>query len=80
VFSSEADLLAQIRPGIDGLLLEAGGYRGTFLPSVWDSLPDSREFLRQLKRKAGLSPDYWGSDVLVSRYVTHGFGEHTGSA
>ena len=40
VFTSEADLLRQIRPGIDGLILEEGIYRGTFLPSVWEQLPD----------------------------------------
>src|SRR3990170_4057808 len=49
-FSSEEDLLAQLRPRVDGLIIEEGFYRGTFLPSVWEQLPDPREFLRQLKR------------------------------
>ena len=44
-FASEADLLAQIRPGIDGLILTDGQARGTFLPSVWESLPQPRDFL-----------------------------------
>ena len=53
IFTSEQDLLAQVRPGIDGLILEEGSKRGTFLPSVWESLPDPRQFLRHLKQKAG---------------------------
>jgi AmmeMemoRadiSam system protein A len=74
-FDSEADLLKKLRPGVDGLILEAGWHRGTFLPSVWESLPDPREFLRQLKRKAGLPPDYWSSELKLRRYTTEAFGE-----
>jgi len=69
-FASEADLLRQIRPGIDGLVLEDGPYRGTFLPAVWESLPDKRDFLRHLKIKAGLPPDYWSNTLRVWRYTT----------
>ncbi len=68
-FSSEADLLAQLRPQVDGLILEDGHYRGTFLPSVWEQLPSPREFLRQLKLKAGLDADYWSTRVHVQRYT-----------
>lgn len=68
-FTSEQDLLAQIRPGIDGLILEDGQHRGTFLPSVWESLPDAPTFLRHLKRKAGLPEDYWSATLKVSRYT-----------
>jgi len=68
-FGSEADLLAQIRPGIDGLVLQEGARRGTFLPSVWEQLSDPTEFLRQLKRKAGLPVDYWSATLRVSRYT-----------
>ena len=57
-FTSEQDLLEQIRPGVDGLILEQGYHRGTFLPSVWQQLPDKREFLRHLKLKAGLPVDF----------------------
>ncbi len=71
VFSDEADLLRQIQPGVDGLLLEADGYRGTFLPSVWESLPEAAEFLRRLKVKAGLYPDYWSNTLRVSRYTVY---------
>ena len=53
-FSSENDLLNQIRPGIDGLIIEKGNCRATFLPSVWETLPDTHEFLRQLKLKANI--------------------------
>ena len=53
-FSSEADLVRQLQPGIDGLIIEAGMKRATFLPEVWESLPDAPGFLRQLKLKAGM--------------------------
>lgn len=69
-FTDESDLLAQVRPGADGLVLQAGPYRGTFLPVVWEMLPAKEDFWRHLKRKAGLDPDYWGEDVQVSRYST----------
>jgi len=74
-FSSEADLLHQMRPGIDGLILEDGPHRGTFLPSVWESLPQPLEFLRHLKMKAGLPADHWSDHVRVYRYETESFGE-----
>jgi AmmeMemoRadiSam system protein A len=67
---SEQELIAQIRPSVDGLVLEEGARRGTFLPSVWEQLPDPIEFLRQLKRKAGLPADYWSTTLRVSRYTS----------
>ncbi len=66
---SEAELLALMRPGIDGLTLEEGYRRGTFLPSVWEQLPDPSDFLRQLKRKAGLPDQYWSASLQISRYT-----------
>ncbi len=69
-FASQEDLLAQLRPGIDGLILQEGHRRGTFLPTVWDSLPTSDQFLRHLKQKAGLPPDYWSDTLKVFRYTT----------
>jgi len=69
-FESERDLISQLRPGVDGLILEESGRRGTFLPSVWEQLPQPAEFLRQLKRKAGLPADYWSGTVQISRYTT----------
>lgn len=70
VFTSEQDLINQLQPGIDGLILQEGYRRGTFLPSVWESLPKPEEFLRHLKQKAGLPPDYWSDSIRVSRYRT----------
>jgi len=69
-FASEEDLLSQLRPGIDGLILSENGRRGTFLPAVWESVADPREFLSYLKQKAGLPRDYWSSTVQIHRYVT----------
>lgn len=69
-FNSEQDLIAQLRPGVDGLIFQAGGRRSTFLPAVWESLGDPVDFLRHLKYKAGLPPDYWSDDVRVWRYTT----------
>lgn len=69
-FQSEEDLMAQIRPGIDGLFLEDGYHRGTFLPAVWEDLPEVRDFLRRLKGKAGLPADYWSDQLRVRRYTT----------
>jgi len=73
-FASEADLLQQLRPGVDGLILEDGGRRATFLPSVWDSLPQAADFLRHLKMKAGLAPDYWSDTLRAQRYTVEEFG------
>lgn len=75
IFASQQDLLQQIRPGIDGLILEENGRRGTFLPTVWESLPDPRQFLQHLKLKAGLPPHYWSDAIRVWRYTTECFGE-----
>jgi uncharacterized protein len=68
-FESEADLVSQLRPGVDGLVIEDRFYRGTFLPSVWESLPEPAAFLSQLKRKAGLPEDYWSPTLAAYRYT-----------
>ncbi|HEX5362920.1 MAG TPA: AmmeMemoRadiSam system protein A [Gallionella sp.] len=65
----EADALAQLRPGVDGLVFEYGRYRSTFLPQVWEQLPLPRQFMAHLKRKAGLPEDFWSDDVRLSRYT-----------
>lgn len=70
LFSSEQDLLGQLQPGIDGLILQEGKRRGTFLPSVWESLPEPEQFLQHLKYKAGLPSNYWSETILVYRYRT----------
>ncbi len=72
---SEAELHAQLRPGVDGVTLQWGHRRGTFLPQVWESLPRPREFIAHLKRKAGLPLDFWSSDLAISRYTVEKFTE-----
>ena len=67
-FADEADLLAQIEAGEDGLILEADGKRGTFLPQVWEDLPEKRTFLAHLLKKAGLPDDTRLTRCKVSRY------------
>lgn len=74
-FASEEELLTLVEPGVDGLILEEGAARGTFLPTVWESLPEPREFLRHLKQKAGLSPDHWSDDIRIKRYRTESFAD-----
>lgn len=74
-FDSEDDLLAQLRPGIDGLILTESFHKGTFLPTVWESLATPEEFLNHLKQKAGLSMHYWSDNIEVERYTTESFSE-----
>lgn len=69
-FTSEQDLLDQLQPGVDGLILQEGFQRGTFLPSVWAQLPEPRQFLRHLKQKAGLPANYWSDSIRLFRYRT----------
>lgn len=68
IFESEDDLIRKLRPFKDGLIMEEGGLRGTFLPSVWDSLPEPRQFLEHLKLKTGLPRHYWSDTLQVRRY------------
>jgi uncharacterized protein len=72
-FTSEEDLLSQIRPNIDGLILSDQGKKGTFLPSVWQSLTTTKDFWQQLKRKAGLPINHWSDTLMVERYSTESF-------
>jgi uncharacterized protein len=68
LFNSEQDLLLQLQPGVDGLILKEGYRHGTFLPSVWESLPEPEQFLLNLKQKAGLPSDYWSPTIQIYRY------------
>ena len=68
-FEDEAHALAQLRPGVDGIVFEYGWHRSTFLPQVWEDLPDPAEFMMHLKHKAGLPPDFWDSGVKLARYT-----------
>ena len=74
-FNDEDDLLEKIRPGIEGLILEENYNRGVFLPSVWEQLPGKKDFLNQLKRKAGLPANYWSEDIQVECFTTESFSE-----
>jgi uncharacterized protein len=76
--ASEQELLTALRPDHDGLMLARGAARATFLPSVWESLEDPVQFVRQLKLKAGWRPDFWSPDIEVWRYETESFGETEG--
>ncbi len=68
-FRDEADALAQLRPNIDGVIFSAGNRRSTFLPQVWEQLPEPADFMARLKQKAGLPANYWGPDVRLERYT-----------
>lgn len=70
----EAELLARLRPGVDGLILRAGPHLATFLPAVWQSLPDPALFVSELARKAGLSNDVLFEDLCFERYEVVEFG------
>ncbi len=69
IFSGEQEALTQLRPGIDGVLLESGQHRGTFLPQVWQQLPDKKDFMAHLKNKAGLPSDFWSDEIKLYRYT-----------
>ncbi|HQR69796.1 MAG TPA: AmmeMemoRadiSam system protein B [Burkholderiaceae bacterium] len=75
VVASERELHARLRPGVDGVTLQWRGRRGTFLPQVWESLPDPQEFIAQLKLKAGLPLDFWSGDLEIFRYSVEKFTE-----
>ena len=74
--SSEADAAAKLEPSRDGVVLKYGAHRGTFLPQVWEQLPEPEHFLMHLKQKAGLSSDFWHEDVELFRYTVEKYAEH----
>ncbi len=71
---SEPELLATLQPGVDGVLLRQGHHSSTFLPQVWEQLPEPADFLRHLRRKAGL-PDPYDASATYLRYGVEAFGE-----
>lgn len=73
-FADEADLVRQVRPDIDGLIMQDSGHRGIFLPSVWAGIPRAETFVTQLKRKSGLPAEHWSDTLRVFRYTTESFG------
>lgn len=66
--ASQEELLAALRPGLDGLVLRDGASSGTFLPGVWKTLPAPADFVAELKRKAGLPRDHWSPTLRFQRY------------
>ncbi len=74
-FTTEQDLLGKIRPHVDGLILAQGIYKSTFLPAVWESLPDPKSFLDNLKLKAGLEKNHWSDQIKVYCYQTESIKE-----
>ena len=58
------------------MVLEYGWQRGTFLPQVWEQLPDPETFMAHLKRKAGLPADFWADGIQLSRYTVAKWREH----
>ncbi|MCK5892934.1 MAG: AmmeMemoRadiSam system protein A [Endozoicomonadaceae bacterium] len=73
--TNEQDLLNQLQPCVDGLLIDDGHHRATFLPRVWSRLPDPRLFLDQLKQKAGIPPNSWPTSIQCFRYQCDKFAE-----
>ena len=62
------ELVGALRPGVDGLLVEAGRHRATFLPAVWDELKDPADFVDALWRKAGMPSRSWPAGIATWRY------------
>lgn len=77
-FADEADVLRQLRVGVDGLVLQYGHHSGTFLPQVWDDIKEPSNFMAHLKYKAGLPPDFWDPEVRISRYTVFKWREEQG--
>lgn len=69
LFTDEADALAQLRPGMDGIILDYRLHRSTFLPQVWEQLPRAEDFIAHLKVKAGLPAQFWEEGIKLARYT-----------
>ena len=75
-YSDADDLLKKLRPGIDGVIIKKGYHQSTFLPQVWEQLPQKEEFLNHLCLKAGLDGDEWKKGrIEVSTYQAQAFEE-----
>lgn len=74
VVADRSDLVQMLRPGVDGLMVRCGPNRGTFLPSVWASLPHPDDFVDHLWNKAGIAPVTPFSEILIHRYQTAEYG------
>jgi AMMECR1 domain-containing protein len=74
-FASEAEALSQLRPGVDGVVLEWRHHRATFLPQMWEVLETPPRFLGELKRKAGLSEKFWHQELRLECYTVRKWSE-----
>ena len=74
IANSEQELLAQLVPHVDGLILKEGTRSSTFLPDVWNTITEPEDFLKELKRKAGLPENYWSKSLVCERYATVSIG------
>jgi len=72
---NEEETITRLRAGEDGVVFQYGSQKATFLPQVWEQLPDAHHFLAQLRIKAGLSPGFWHPDVLIYIYKVDKFSE-----
>lgn len=68
-YEGEEDLIRQLRPGSDGIILQEGFRKATFLPAVWQNLSHPGVFLKRLKEKAGLPESYWSDTLTFYRYT-----------
>jgi len=75
--ASEAEALAVLRPGVDGVILQWRHAQATFLPQVWQQLPEAGAFLAALKHKAGLAAEFWSAEVRLSRYRVRSFADQS---
>ena len=73
--ASAVEAAGRLQPGVDGVLLEWRGRRGTFLPQVWAQLPAPADFLRALRQKAGLPLDFWAADIQLWHYGVTAYAE-----
>jgi AmmeMemoRadiSam system protein A len=73
--ASEAEAIGKLRPGVDGVYLEYAGRAATFLPQVWESLPDPLDFLAALRQKARLPARFWDPAIRLTRYTVEKFGD-----
>ncbi len=73
---SEAIACSRLRPGIDGVVITFNEHRATFLPQVWDQLPEPKDFMAHLKVKAGLAADFWHPELLLYKYQVNKYREH----
>jgi AmmeMemoRadiSam system protein A len=73
--TSEAEAAGRLRPGVDGIYLEYRGMAATFLPQVWESLPDAVDFLAALRLKARLPAHFWDPEIRLTRYTVEKYGD-----